>query len=404
MGSFGAEEALAELSAASIRLHPDDIASTVRSVAAGTGLHDLVVYFADLEQRWLVPVPFGEDDEVIRPSLAIDATVAGRAYRTERAVVVPGGEEAAAAGRVALWFPLLDSAERLGVIHAMADEAMVDEEHLGRWGAYVGLAGEVFANKMAYGDVLTQTRRTRPLSVAAEMRWSMLPPLTFTGRNVAISGVLLPAYTVAGDTFDYAVNGRLAHLAIIDAVGHSLEAARIANLAVSAYRNGRRGGRDTAAIYREMDTTIVQQFGEEKFATAQLATLDLSSGCLRWLNAGHPPPMVIRKGHRIDLESETWLPVGLGGAEGSLTETALEPNDIILFFTDGITEARSAAGMEFGRERLADFTERAVAAGQTSAETVRVLSLAVLSHQNEMLQDDATLLLLSWTGPSSAGL
>ena len=113
--------------------------------------------------------------------------------------------------------------------------------------------------------------------------------------------------------------------------------------------------------------------------------------------------MVIRGGHRIDLESETWLPVGLGGAEGSLTETALEPNDIILFFTDGITEARSVAGAEFGRERLADFTERAVAAGQTSAETVRVLSLAVLAHQNEMLQDDATLLLLSWTGPDPDG-
>jgi hypothetical protein len=404
MSSLETEEALARLSVASLRLHPDDIASTARAVAAGAGLHDLVVYFADLEQRSLVPVPFSDESDVVRASLAIDGTIAGRAYRSERPVVVPPGDEPGAAGRAALWFPLLDSAERLGVIHAMADRSAVDEEHLVRWAAYVSLVGEVFANKMAYGDLLTNTRRVRPLSLSAEMRWSMLPPLTFTGRNLAISGVLLPAYTVAGDTFDYAVNGNFAHVAILDAVGHGLEAARIANLAISAYRNGRRAGHDTPEIYRAMDAIVIQVFGQEKFATAQLATLNLSSGCLRWLNAGHPPPMVIRRGHRIDLESTTWLPVGLGGPDASLTETSLEPGDVVLFFTDGITEARSATGSEFGRERLADFIERAVGTGQTSAETVRLLSLAVLGHQNETLQDDATLLLLSWTGPAPAGL
>jgi serine phosphatase RsbU (regulator of sigma subunit) len=170
-------------------------------------------------------------------------------------------------------------------------------------------------------------------------------------------------------------------------------------MAVSAYRNGRRRGGDLVEIYRSMDAGIVEEFGAEAFATAQLATLDLCTGRVCWLNAGHPQPMVIRRGHGIDLASETWLPVGLEGPDATLTETSLEPGDIVLFFTDGITEARSLNGREFGRERLADFVVRAAASGQSPAETVRLLSLAVLAYQDEVLQDDATLLLLAWDGP-----
>jgi serine phosphatase RsbU (regulator of sigma subunit) len=155
--------------------------------------------------------------------------------------------------------------------------------------------------------------------------------------------------------------------------------------------------------YRSMDELVALEFGEEKFATAQLATLELSTGRLRWLNAGHPAPMVIRNGRRVDLGSDIGLPVGLGGPDPVVNAESLEPDDVLLLFTDGITEARSVDGTEFGRERLADLTERAVAAGQPSAETVRLLSHAVLGHQVDVLQDDATLLLVSWTGPDPAG-
>lgn len=115
----------------------------------------------------------------------------------------------------------------------------------------------------------------------------MLPPLTFSGRNVTISGVLEPAYDIAGDTFDYAVNGDTTHLAIIDAVGHGLEASR-ANLAVAAYRNGRRLGLDATGIDCAMDAAISDQFGTEKFATSQLATPSLSTGRLRLRRSPRP--------------------------------------------------------------------------------------------------------------------
>jgi serine phosphatase RsbU (regulator of sigma subunit) len=230
----------------------------------------------------------------------------------------------------------------------------------------------------------------------------MLPPLTYSGRNVTISGVLEPAYDIAGDTFDYALNGDTTHLAIIDAIGHGLEASRIANLAVAAYRNGRRWGLDPTGIYRTMDAAISEQFGDEKFATAQLATLALSTGRLRWLNAGHPPPMVLRRLERIDLPSEPCLPVGLALDEDpTVNEVELAPGDLVLFFTDGVIEARSADGEEFGRDRLGELLAQAAAAEQTPAETVRRLGHAVLTHQEGVLEDDGTLLLLVWHGPAS---
>ncbi len=392
---------LTALALASSSLHPDDIPALITEQATRLGAVDVVIYLVDLEQRVLVP--FGD---TTGERLSVDGTVAGRAYRTEEVIVAPVAEEGpASAPRTRVWLPLLDSAERLGVIGLLIT-GDVGEARLAEVSALVNLTAEIIANKAQYGDVVAKTKRTRTLSVAAEMRWSTLPPLTFKGRNLTISGVLEPAYDVAGDTFDYAVNGDAAHVAILDALGHGLEAARIADLAVGAYRHGRRRNLDAVATYWMMDSLVATEFGDDKFATAQLATLSLSKGRLSWLNAGHPAPMVIRNGRRTDLVSEVCLPLGLAGTHGftdvQVTETDLEPGDLVLFFTDGVVEARSTEGEEFGRRRLADLLERAALANQTPAETVRLLGHAVLDHQEGMLQDDATLLLLVWDGPPVA--
>ena len=68
----------------------------------------------------------------------------------------------------------------------------------------------------------------------------------------------------------------------------------------------------------------------------------------------------------------------------------------MLLYSDGIVEARSAAGEFFGEERLADFVLRAGAAGDTAPETLRRLMRQVLEHQGEQLQDDASIVVLEW--------
>lgn len=384
---------LERLALASTTLHPDDIPGLITDEASRGGLGETRLYLADLEQRELIH--FAAGGQSTSAPLPIDDSPAGTAYRTEQPVIEPGSES-----EVTTWLPLMDSAERLGVMSLRS--ASLDDDDLRLSQALANSAAELIANKADYGDVITRTRRTRDVTIAAELRWSMLPPLTFTGQNLTITGIVAPAYEIAGDTFDYAVNGDVAHLTILDAVGHGLEAARIANLAIGTYRHSRRGGLDPPQTYRSMNGTIAAQFGPEKFATAQVATLELSTGCLRWVNAGHPTPMVIHGGRRVDLPSYVWLPVGLADTEFSeppISEAHLEPGDLVVFFTDGVVEARSANGVEFGRDRLGTLLERAVALGERPAETLRVVSHELLSHQPDKLRDDATLLLLSWDGP-----
>jgi hypothetical protein len=381
--------AVAALALASTRLHPDDVDDAFRDVVVGPGVLDASIYVVDLDQVTLVSLAESAETH------PVDEGDAGLAYRTESTVVVDDP-----AGGVRAWLPLMDSAERFGVVTARLDKAP-DPAELMALAALANFAGELVANKSTHGDTIALRRRRAELSIAAEMRWSLLPPLTFTGRNVTISGLVEPAHTIAGDTFDYAVDGDTAHMAIIDAVGHGLEAARIANLAVSTYRSCRRRGLGHIDTYVEIDATLLDQFGPEKFATAQLASFDLVTGRLQWINAGHPPPMLIRGGVSLALETSVALPLGLsvmGREDLEVSEATLEPGDRVLFFTDGVTESRSASGVQLGRARLADLA-CALVAGVRPAESVRLLGRAVLDRQHGTLNDDATLLLLVWDGP-----
>jgi hypothetical protein len=354
-------------------------------------MDDAVVYLVDVDQRLLVPLDGGD-------SLSIDTTLAGRAFRTEQ--ILDGTVDDHGNGRRRLWIPIIDGAERIGMLAVSVDD--LDDLIRQRVQAVASLVALLVVSKLPYGDALVCARRLRPMDLAAELRWEILPPLTYVNDRIAISGILEPAYEVAGDSFDYALNGDLVHVAIIDAMGHGLEASQIANVAAGAYRNARRSGADLSGMFMAMDEVVSSQFGVEKFVTGQLGVLDASTGLLRWINAGHPVPILLR-GHRVvDVELSPCLPIGMGDVPTTDAELALEPADTVLFFTDGVIEARSPDGHQFGRERLADLLVRAAAAGETVAETVRKLCHAVLDHQQGRLQDDATLLLLSWHGPGPA--
>ena len=389
------EEVLGSLLMASHHLHADDLPAVVADHARRLGALDAVIYLVDLEQRVLVPM--GADPATIDAELLdIDATLAGRSFRAQTLV-----EGEAGTGERRLWIPLLDGTERLGVLAvALAAVDPLTEQRF-RWLAT--LVAELIVTKSAYGDAVWLTRRRREMKLASELRWAMLPPLTFTSPYVEIAGVVEPAYDVAGDSFDYAVNGRTAHLAIFDAMGHGLEASRMANLAVAGHRHGRRHGHTLHEIFMAIDETITRSFGHEHFVTGQLATLDLATGTLAVAGGGHPRPLLLRGTAVVgELAGELCTPMGLGRPP-VVTETQLEPGDRVVFYTDGVVEARSPAGEEFGLERLGDLLGRAAAAQEIPAETMRRLTHSVLAHESGQLRDDATLLLVGWRGPMDPG-
>ena len=367
---------------------PDDLAAIVAAHARRLGVRETVIYLADYEQVTLLPLPGAGVPE--RQELTIDSTLAGRAFRRVEVVT------SQAQHGYRLWMPLLDGVERLGVIELVLPEAPTGDQQ-NELRAFVSLVAELIVVSDAYSDVFSRLRRRRTLSLAAEMQWELLPPMSFGTERVVITGGLEPAYEIGGDSFDYAINGSTVDLLVIDSVGHGLPAAVLASVAISAYRHARRNRLDLPDIAEEINAVIASQFGASQFATAVLARLDIDTGRLRWINAGHPEPLIVRRSSLLQPpHCPPSRPLGLQDRRPVCCETRLEPGDRLVLYTDGITEARSPAGEFFGEQRLADFISAAAAADDPAPETVRRLMRHVLSHQADQLQDDASIVVLEW--------
>jgi serine phosphatase RsbU (regulator of sigma subunit) len=222
-----------------------------------------------------------------------------------------------------------------------------------------------------------------------------------------LGALLEPAYDMGGDAYDYAHNGDILHFAVFDAMGHGLAAAGVSAFALSTYRNSRRARLGLEESYAAMDDQIADQYPASRFVTAVLAELEVTTGRLRWISAGHPAPLLLRGGRLVKtLDVTPSPPVGmrLATAAPVVGEDSLEPGDMVLLYTDGLTEARRPDGELFTVERLGQFIEREAASGQAAPETLRRLREAVISRGEGTLRDDATALLLEWRRGSEQAL
>ncbi len=239
------------------------------------------------------------------------------------------------------------------------------------------------------------------MTLAAGMQWDLLPPLSVRSAEVLAAGRLEPAYEIAGDAFDYALNGRVLDAALFDGMGHGVESTLMTTLAMGAYRHARRVNQPPVLAYAAIDEAIASQYQGEAFVTAVLVRLSLDDGSMEWANAGHPPPLLLRdKRVARALECAASLPLGLGGECRQVAVENLEPGDAVLFFTDGVIEGRSPEGEEFGIDRLARIWEQEWASERPPEEVLRRVVQAVSEFTAGPLRDDATLLQLCWYGPS----
>ncbi|HEY4410769.1 MAG TPA: PP2C family protein-serine/threonine phosphatase [Acidimicrobiia bacterium] len=376
---------------------PDAVPGLLADHARRLGALDAAIFLVDYEQRVLTPLPRPGGPD--RQAVAVEGTLAGRAFSTMN----PQWN----ADATLLWVPMVEGNERLGVVgYELAPGAALekDERFLDGVRQLTAEAAELVATKAAYGDFFELYRRLEPMSVASELAWQLLPPLTFGCDGLVISGALAPAYDVGGDSFDYGVDARTARIAVFDAMGHGLEAGLLATVAVAAYRNCRRRQLKLSETVAFVDETIEVRFGAERFVTAVLAELDLVSGRFCWYRCGHPAPLLLRGSKVVKtLWGDGGQPLGLG-SPGEEAEEALEPGDQVVFFTDGVTEARAPDGTFFGVDRLADLVGRASAGGNAPPETLRRLVHSILDHQAGDLQDDATAVLVEWRGQGRESL
>src|SRR4051794_7546254 len=209
---------------------PDELPQVVAEASSVFGGRDAIVYLADLQQRVLIPFqPDGNRPPRVGEGLGIDSTVAGRAFQFTQQFTqaTPGAGGTDQPGDVLLWLPLLNGTERLGVLRmTLAAAPAEDVEAMRRLQRFASVIAELVMTKSLYGDSIVRARRTSLMTLAAEIQWSLLPPLTFVNQSVTVAGGMEPAYEVAGDSFDYAVDSTIARFAVFDGMGHGMASAQ----------------------------------------------------------------------------------------------------------------------------------------------------------------------------------
>jgi serine phosphatase RsbU (regulator of sigma subunit) len=355
---------------------------------ASVGGRDVSIWLQDYDQRTLNPLT-GEG--LVGESCPIAGSWAGQAFRQDARI-----EQELPGGSTRLYLPMLDGSDRVGVLAFTLLEVDDNDRRLAQ--RLAGLTADLIVTKSLYTTTFDRVRTAAPISLSAHLQWQTLPPLVMTTPDVALAGILEPAYDVGGDSFDYALDGHVLHLAVFDAMGHGLEAATMATIVVATYRHGRRSEASLPDLYVHMDDVLAATY-PGRFATAQVGRLDTETGVLSWVNAGHPAALVVRSSGSVEeLVGPITRPVGFGGAAPQVSTVQLQPGDRVLFFTDGVVEERLADGAQFGEERLREFVRQANTDDVSVAETVRLLSHALMEARGGQTSDDASLLLVEWRG------
>ncbi len=289
--------------------------------------------------------------------------------------------------------PVTESGDALGVIDlhlpreadelAFADIAAVAE----------ALARIVIASRR-HSDLMDWAQDTAPFSLAAEIQRRLLPgSYTCETDRFTVAGWLEPANAVGGDTFDYSLNRDTLHLSVTDAVGNDVNAALLASVLLGSLRNSRRRGRDLASQARIANDALAGHAQVGQFVTGQLARVDLRTGAMTVVNAGHPLPYLVRDGRVSEIDLAVDMPFGLyAGRDLQVRQLQLEPGDRIVLLTDGMLE-RNAEDLD-----LPEMLSRE--ARTHPRELVYELAETVLHATGGDLHDDATVLCLDWRGGS----
>jgi serine phosphatase RsbU (regulator of sigma subunit) len=373
----------------------DAVEAVTRSI--GVSLDALWVSFllADMSGRALfrlVHVPIGDlpgarrQDEDVAMVLPFDGGPQEQALRAQDVMVDQVGDQ------FMVRAPVTQRGEAIGLLEialpvAPAEAVMHRVSQVAHTLAFV-----VIANRR-HTDLFEWGQRTTPFTLAAEIQRRLLPPaFTCEADSFTLAAWLEPAASIGGDTFDYSLARDLLHLSITDAVGHGVHSALTATLCVGGLRNARRRGGTLLEQAQAANQALIDHAPDRSaFVTGILGRLDLRSGILAVVNAGHPAPLLVRDAAAQPVALPVNRPFGvLRDNPYRTAQVELQPGDRLVLLTDGMLE-RGAATLDL-QARLQHLS------GLHPREVVRVLADLVLDIAGPVLPDDACLLVLDWHG------
>lgn len=258
--------------------------------------------------------------------------------------------------------------------------------------SFASHAALAIENARLFEEALEKRRMETDLEVAREIQQSLLPHEFPELAWASIYGFNEPARQVGGDYYDVFLtdDGDLG-FAVGDVSGKGVPASLVMSTLQSSFLAESSAHDDIAKVCERVNEFLVQRTTPERYATFFAARL-MADGTLLYVNAGHNPPMLVRAGevHRL---SGGGLPLGLfRGCTYELQKSELRPGDLLLVFTDGVTEANDPAENEFGEERLLEVVHANIDADVRSLTEKVFAAVAEFSRGLHSPHDDITLL------------
>lgn len=246
-------------------------------------------------------------------------------------------------------------------------------------------------------------RLEQEINIARDIQQALLPRNIPDQPHLSVTGCNFPCLSVGGDYFDVfpLSEGRTAFL-IADVSGKGLGAALLTTMLQGAL-SGMTIGADPARVFTHINRFLCDHAEVGRYATMFFAVLD-SQGRLEFINAGHPSPMLVRRGEVSEAFAEGSFPVGLlPEAQYTATRLKLEPGDTLVLFSDGVTEAMDPDEQMFGMGRLQDVLQGQAELGLGELQK-RVLEAVENFTRGARQADDLTLLLVRYRATAKQAL
>lgn len=325
-------------------------------------------------------------------ALLLDDALRDPAFSGAESIIHAGVRSALCAP---LWFANGEKDEVVGLVYLDSSSFVhaFDEEDLGLVTAIASVAAVKIHTTQLLKESLDNRRLQEEVRLAAEVQAGLLPQTPPELRGWSLGAASRPCHAMGGDYFDWELGADGLRLALADVSGKGAAAALLM-AAVRALVRARWGEADLAGATGLISQAVFDNVPASRYATAFLARLDPSGGRLRYVNAGHPPPLLVRAGGEVEMLATGGFPLGLvEGASYEPAEARLRPGDTLLIFSDGVCEARNAAGEELGVEGLVELTraERGLDAPALALAIERTLEDFSWSAP---IDDDRTLLVL----------
>lgn len=236
------------------------------------------------------------------------------------------------------------------------------------------------------------------LEVAREIQLAMLPTGTYAAGDAEICGVTRPANTVGGDFYDVLPivddpEGRVI-VTIGDVAGKGSPAALLMALLLAVLRTLADERLDACALVSRLNRQICRHSPASRFITLFYGVYTPTTGALTYVNAGQNPPLLRRRDGSIERLGSTGIALGMfERSTYEAVDTAIAPGDLVVLYSDGITEAENPGGQPFEEGGLERFI--AAHAHESPAELAPGILRAVEAHaRDSRFADDLTVLIL----------